>query len=130
VATTCQDLPRCHVTRQPAATHPLRCLRTRRAPTSTSVAYRLAVSNSYAPTTRPPTAADLHVERLQLELAVELLSDVGKHVENTIVEDYLQRRQPLGDLVKSVLARNQISKPRRSRGDAKSRLSVSRPFPE
>lgn len=37
-----------------------------------------------------------------------MLSDVGKYVENTIVEDYLQRGQPLGDLVKSVLARNQI----------------------
>lgn len=27
------------------------------------------------------------VDRLQLELAVELLSDVGKYVENTIVEE-------------------------------------------
>jgi hypothetical protein len=31
------------------------------------------------------------VDRPQLELALELLSDVGKYVENTIVEDYMQR---------------------------------------
>ena len=48
-------------------------------------------------------AGPRQVDRLQLELAVELLSDVGKYVKNTIAEDYLQVGQPLGDLVKSVL---------------------------
>ena len=63
-------------------------------------------------------AGPRQVDRLQLELAVELLSDVGKYVDNTIVEDYLQTGQPLGDLVKSVLVPNYIPNPRRSRGDA------------
>jgi hypothetical protein len=60
------------------------------------------------------------VDRQQLELAVELRSDVGKYAENTIVEDYMRRGQPLGDLVKTVLSRNYIRNPRRSRGDASS----------
>jgi class 3 adenylate cyclase len=35
------------------------------------------------------------VDRQRLELAVELLSDVGKYAENTIVADYMRRGQPL-----------------------------------
>jgi serine/threonine protein kinase len=57
------------------------------------------------------------VDRLQLELAVELLSDLGKYVKNTMVEDYLRRGQPLGDLVNSVLARSHIRNTGLSPGD-------------
>jgi hypothetical protein len=58
------------------------------------------------------------VDREQLELAVELLRDVGNYAKDTIVEHYLRAGQPLGDLVKRVLRRNSIViKPRRPRGD-------------
>ena len=70
------------------------------------------------------------VDRLQLELAVELLSDVGKYVDNSIVEDYLQTGQPLGDLVKSVLVPNYIPNPKRSRGDALSQWTRLEDFLE
>jgi hypothetical protein len=59
-----------------------------------------------------------------------LLSDVGKYVEYTIVEDYMQRGQALGDLVKSVLARKYIFNPRRSRGDALSQWTHLEDFLE
>ena len=60
------------------------------------------------------------IDRVQLELAIELLSDVGKYVENTIVEDYLRKGQTLGDLVKSVMEPKYIFNPSRSRGNASS----------
>jgi hypothetical protein len=60
------------------------------------------------------------VDGQQLELAIELLSDVGKYAGNTILADYMRRGQPLCDLVKTVLSRNYFRNPRRSRGDASS----------
>lgn len=65
-------------------------------------------------------AGTRHVDCLQLELAVELLSDVGIYVEDTIVEDYLRSGQPLGDLVESVVARNYVRSPRHCREEASS----------
>jgi hypothetical protein len=70
------------------------------------------------------------IDRLQLQLAVELLSDVGKYVDNTIVEDYLRKGQALGDLVKSVLGRKYIFNPRRSRGNASSQWAQLEDFLE
>jgi hypothetical protein len=70
------------------------------------------------------------VDRQQLELAVELLSDVGKYAENKIVEDYMHRGQPLGDLVKTALSRNYIRNSRRSRGDASSQWTQLEDFLE
>jgi hypothetical protein len=70
------------------------------------------------------------VDRQQLELAVELLSDVGKYTGNTIVEDYMRRGQPLGDLVKTVLSRHYSRNPRKSRGNASSQWSELEDFLE
>lgn len=44
-----------------------------------------------------------HVDRQQLELAVELLSDVGTYANNSIVTGSLRQGMPLGDLVNCVL---------------------------
>ena len=70
------------------------------------------------------------VDRQQLELAVELLSDVGKYAETEIVENCLRRGQPLGDLVKTVLSRNYLRNPRRSGGDALSQWMQMEDFLE
>ena len=79
---------------------------------------------------RDIAAGSRQVDRLQLELAVEFLSDVGKYVKNTIVEDCMQEGQPFGDLVKSVLARNYIRTPRQSRQDALSQWTQLEDFLE
>lgn len=79
---------------------------------------------------RDIAAGSRQVDRLQLDLAVEFLSDVGKYVKNTIVEDCMQEGQPFGDLVKSVLARNYIRTPRQSRQDALSQWTQLEDFLE
>jgi hypothetical protein len=58
------------------------------------------------------------IDPVQLDLAVELLSDVGDYVKTAVVKDCLRRGQPLGDLVKSVLAKNRILRPGRPDADA------------
>jgi len=60
------------------------------------------------------------VDRGQLELAVELLSDVGKYAGNTIVHDYMRRGQALGDLVKTVQGYKYILNSKLSPADAAS----------
>ncbi|MGB9305009.1 MAG: hypothetical protein WCB92_15395 [Mycobacterium sp.] len=67
---------------------------------------------------RDIAAGPRRVDRLKLELAVELLSDFGEYIKNTIVEDYLQSGQPLGDLVNAVLAGNYVRDPSQSPRDA------------
>ena len=51
-----------------------------------------------------------HVDRQQLELAVELLSDVGAYANNSIVTGCLREGMPLGDLVNRVLGIDRTSK--------------------
>ncbi len=58
------------------------------------------------------------IDPVQLDLAVELLSDVGDYVKTAVVKDCLRKGQPLGDLVKSVLAKNGILRPGRPDADA------------
>jgi hypothetical protein len=79
---------------------------------------------------RDIAAGPRRVDRTQLDLAVELLSDVGAYVENTIVEDYLQGGQPLGDLVKAVLDRNYTRNPRHSPQHASSQWTQLEDFLE
>ena len=67
---------------------------------------------------RDIAAGPRRVDRRKLELAVELLSDFGEYIKNTIVEDYLQSGQPLGDLVHAVLAGNYVRNPSQSPRDA------------
>lgn len=43
------------------------------------------------------------VDYAQLELAVELLTEVAQYVRSSLVEQYLRKGQPLGDLVDAVL---------------------------
>jgi predicted Ser/Thr protein kinase len=54
----------------------------------------------------------------QLELAIELLRDVGQYVHDTLVLDYLRTGQALGDLAAAVLNGSQIVSPKPSSGDA------------
>ena len=65
-----------------------------------------------------PAAEPYEVDDRQLELAVELLTDVVQYVQNTIADDDLHNGQPLGDLVESVLGPNYIPKRRRSSAEA------------
>jgi hypothetical protein len=51
------------------------------------------------------------VDRDQLELAVELLRDVGEYAEDTIVDETLDIDQPLGRLVAHVLDPETVRKP-------------------
>ncbi len=77
---------------------------------------------------RDIAAGPRRVDRLKLELAIELLSDVGTYVMDTIVEDCLEGGQPLGELVKSVLARNYVVNPSQSPQDASSQWSQLEEF--
>lgn len=51
------------------------------------------------------------VDRDQLELAVELIRDVGDYAEDSSVEDALDTDQPLGRFIGHVLTPDKISKP-------------------
>jgi hypothetical protein len=51
------------------------------------------------------------VDRDQLELAVELLRDVGEYAEDTTVDDVLDADQPLGRLVAHVLDPETVRRP-------------------
>ena len=51
------------------------------------------------------------IDRDQLELAVELLRDVGDYAEDTIVDETLDADQPLGRLVAHVLDPDQVRSP-------------------
>ncbi|BBY79795.1 primosomal protein [Mycolicibacterium pulveris] len=51
------------------------------------------------------------LDRDQLELAVELLRDVGDYAEDTIVEQTLDADQPLGRLIAHVLDPKSVSRP-------------------
>ena len=52
------------------------------------------------------------VDRDQLELAVELLRDVGEYSEDDIVDETLDADMPLGRLVAYVLDPDTVSKPK------------------
>jgi hypothetical protein len=54
----------------------------------------------------------------QLALAVELLEDVGKYLQLTVVDDCLHDGQPLGAFVKAVLNHTQTRKARELARDA------------
>jgi len=56
------------------------------------------------------------VDREQLELAIELLTDIGDYVRNPLVRDNLRAGRPLGDLVEFVFADMPMTK-RRPSGD-------------
>lgn len=58
------------------------------------------------------------VDREQLELAVELLRDVGEYAEDDIVEETLDADMPLGRLVAHVLDPKTVSKPSGPYADA------------
>jgi hypothetical protein len=51
------------------------------------------------------------IDRDQLELAVELLRDVGDYAEDTIVEETLDADQPLGRVIAHVLDPDTVSRP-------------------
>jgi hypothetical protein len=51
------------------------------------------------------------IDRDQLELAVELLRDVGEYAEDTIVDETLDADQPLGRLVAYVLDPDTVRRP-------------------
>jgi hypothetical protein len=51
------------------------------------------------------------IDRDQLELAVELLRDVGDYAEDTVVDETLDADQPLGRLVAHVLDPETVSRP-------------------
>lgn len=51
------------------------------------------------------------IDRDQLELAVELLRDVGDYAEDTIVDETLDADQPLGRVVAHVLDPDTVSRP-------------------
>jgi hypothetical protein len=51
------------------------------------------------------------IDRDQLELAVELLRDVGDYAEDTIVDETLDTDQPLGRVVAHVLDPDTVSRP-------------------
>jgi hypothetical protein len=52
------------------------------------------------------------VDREQLDLAVELLRDVGDYAEDSTVDKTLATERPLGKLVAYVLEPDSVSKPR------------------
>ena len=58
------------------------------------------------------------VDRDQLELAVELLRDVGEYSEDDIVDETLDADMPLGRLVAYVLDPDTVSKPKAPYADA------------
>jgi hypothetical protein len=70
------------------------------------------------------------VDPEQLELAVELLSDVGQYVGDQFVEDFLRKGQPLGDLVERVLVPNYLPARRLSFADAASQWTQLEDFLE
>jgi hypothetical protein len=51
------------------------------------------------------------IDRDQLELAVELLRDVGDYAEDTIVDETLDADQPLGKVVAHVLDPDTVTRP-------------------
>jgi hypothetical protein len=51
------------------------------------------------------------IDREQLDLAVELLRDVGEYAEDTVVEESLDADQPLGKIVSYVLDPENVRKP-------------------
>jgi hypothetical protein len=51
------------------------------------------------------------IDRDQLDLAVELLRDVGEYAEDTVVEESLDADQPLGKIVSYVLNPEKVRKP-------------------
>ena len=51
------------------------------------------------------------IDRDQLDLAVELLRDVGEYAEDTVVEESLDADQPLGKIVAYVLDPDKVRKP-------------------
>lgn len=51
------------------------------------------------------------IDRDQLDLAIELLRDVGDYAEDTVVEESLDADQPLGKIVSYVLDPENIRKP-------------------
>ena len=53
------------------------------------------------------------IDRDQLELAVELLRDVGDYAEDTVVEETLDADQPLGRLIAHVLDPDTVRRPAR-----------------
>jgi hypothetical protein len=58
------------------------------------------------------------IDRDQLELAVELLRDVGDYAEDTVVEETLDADQPLGRLVAHVLDPDTVKRPSPPYADA------------
>ena len=58
------------------------------------------------------------VDRDQLELAVELLRDVGEYAEDDVVDETLDADMPLGRLVAHVLDPDTVSKPSGPYADA------------
>jgi hypothetical protein len=58
------------------------------------------------------------VDREQLDLAVELLRDVGDYAEDSTVDKLLETDQPLGKLVAYVLDADSVSAPRAPYADA------------
>jgi hypothetical protein len=70
----------------------------------------------YADIVEGPTSID----RDQLELAIELLMDVGDYVRDSTVEDNLRTGQPLGDLVEFVLVAKPANREWPSSADAAS----------
>ncbi len=58
------------------------------------------------------------VDREQLDLAVELLRDVGEYAEDSTVEKELEPDRPLGQLVAAVLEPDSVDKPEAPYADA------------
>ena len=51
------------------------------------------------------------MDREQLDLAVELLRDIGDYSEESTVDEALETEQPLGKLVADVLDPDSVTKP-------------------
>jgi hypothetical protein len=51
------------------------------------------------------------IDREQLDLAIELLRDVGEYAEDTVVEESLDADQPLGKIVSYVLHPDKVRRP-------------------
>jgi hypothetical protein len=86
----------------------------RTAATDGSLAINVTDENVYVLTGLADDFADgpTAVDRDQLELAVELLRDVGEYAEDGIVEDTLEPDRPLGKLVGHVLDPESVGKPK------------------
>ena len=69
------------------------------------------------------------VDRDQLELAVELLSDVGEYAEDDIVEETLDADMPLGRLVAHVLDSETVSKPSAPYAEGRRAVGVAGDLP-